>query len=55
MNDKEVTSADSHFETSCKDYVCKLDITDVNEDLVGVIKVVAKNPNGQDQREASEY
>ncbi len=35
----------------CKDSVYRLDISDVNEDLVGKIKVVAENENGRDEKE----
>jgi hypothetical protein len=38
---------------SVKDSVYRLDLSDVTEDTVGKIKVVAVNENGQDSREVS--
>ena len=46
LNDKEIKD-DAHFKTSCKDGTYRVDISDVNEDMAGKIKVVAKNENGE--------
>ncbi len=50
MNDKEVTDG-GKFKLSCKDFVYRLDIAEVDEDMAGKIKVVATNENGKDERE----
>ena len=50
LNDKEISDG-GNFSTGCKDSVYRLDISDVNEDLVGKIKVVAENENGRDEKE----
>ena len=46
LNDKELKD-DAHFKLSCKDGNYRVDISDVNEDMAGKIKVVAKNENGE--------
>ena len=46
LNDKELKD-DAHFKLSCKDGTYRVDISDVNEDMAGKIKVVAKNQNGE--------
>ena len=50
MNDQEVKEG-GKFKLSEKDFVYRLDIADITEDLVGKVKVVAINDNGQDLRE----
>ena len=50
LNDQEVKEG-GKFKLSEKDFVYRLDIADVTEDLLGKVKVVAINDNGQDLRE----
>eukprot|EP00094_Tigriopus_californicus_P003329 TCALIF_03202-PA protein Name:"Similar to unc-89 Muscle M-line assembly protein unc-89 (Caenorhabditis elegans)" AED:0.27 eAED:0.27 QI:0/0.83/0.76/0.92/0.91/0.88/25/216/2842 len=52
LNDKELTEG-GRFHMSEKDFVYRLDIKDISEDLVGKVKVVAMNENGEDLREAA--
>ncbi len=39
------------MKVSCKDFVYRLDLSDVDESMVGKIKVVATNENGEDSKE----
>ena len=51
LNDVEVVESDV-FHMSCKeeDYIFRLDILDVQSNTAGVVKVVAKNENGEDTK-----
>ena len=54
LNDKEIVE-DDVFKLSCKeaDHLYRLDILDVQSNTAGIIKVVAKNENGEDMKTVS--
>ena len=52
LNDVEIEESD-HFKISFKEseYLYRLDIEDCNNDHFGKIKIVAKNENGESEKE----
>ena len=54
LNDTEIVD-DDHFKISFKEdeHLYRVDVQDVTEDHCGVIKVHAKNENGEDSKEVS--
>ena len=54
MNDVEVEE-NEHFKVSCKEeeYLYRFDIEGCNEDHYGKVKIVAKNENGESEKEVS--
>ncbi len=53
LNGKELTDG-GKVKVSAKDFVYRLDLSDVDESMVGKIKVVATNENGTDEKEVKE-
>ena len=52
LNDVEIEESE-HFQISCKEneYLYRLDIVDCNNDHFGKVKIVAKNENGESEKE----